>query len=179
EPLQEWPLGPLDVKEEPLDVVQGEIPKEHAEIFRAAQQNVDGEVAVPGLGIAHPTLLLPAEGQDMAEAELTKALGVQVDQEVNLRKMGAPFHMVEQPPLQPSQRTMFWKVLQAEGENVGSLGKQLLRSKGFLGPQLRLDPHAVKKEEADLSDPVESLRLSGQDSGKELGMEFLVASCNA
>ncbi|KAJ6652679.1 hypothetical protein lerEdw1_011201 [Lerista edwardsae] len=50
-PLQEWTLGPLVVKEEPLDFVEEEeeeISKGHAERFRFTQQSINGEVAVPG-----------------------------------------------------------------------------------------------------------------------------------
>ncbi|XP_066471531.1 zinc finger protein 397-like isoform X2 [Tiliqua scincoides] len=159
EPLQEWAVGPLDVKEEPLDMVQEEISKEHTEIFRDIQQNVDGEVAVPGTGIVRP--LLPPEGQDMAEAELTKALGVQMEQVMNPSKTGGTLHMAEWTPMQSSQQTRFWQVLQEDGENVDSLER-------FLSPRLHLDPPAVKKEETFLPDPVESLRLPGQekDDGK-------------
>ncbi|KAJ6652084.1 hypothetical protein lerEdw1_013499, partial [Lerista edwardsae] len=131
EPLQEWPLGPLDIKEEPLDVVQGEIPPKQAERCRGTQRPVDGEVAV-------------AEGQDLAEAELSKALGVQVEQVMN------PLHMAEQTSVQARQQTTFWKVLQKDGGNVTAL-------EGSLEPQLDIAPHPVKKEETDLPDPVQSL----------------------
>ncbi|XP_066469251.1 zinc finger protein 165-like [Tiliqua scincoides] len=143
EPLQEWALGPLDVKEEPLDMVQGEISNEQAEIFRNTQQNVSGEVAVPGTGITRPTLLLPPEDQNMDEAEQSKALGAQVDQVMNPSKTGGTLHMVEQTPMQSSQQTMFWQVLQEDGDNVDSM---------------------VKKEKTFFLDPVESQRIRGQDS---------------
>ncbi|KAJ6654687.1 hypothetical protein lerEdw1_006647 [Lerista edwardsae] len=93
EPLQEWASIPQEVKEEPLDMVQGEILKGHAEIFRAAQQNVDGEVAVP-----------------------------------------------------------------AE----------------YLGPQLGLDPHPVKREATFLPEPVESLRFPDQELDDGRGAQFKV-----
>lgn len=47
DPLQEWVLGPLDVKEEPLDMVQEEI-NQQAERFMDAQQNINGKITVPG-----------------------------------------------------------------------------------------------------------------------------------
>ncbi|XP_066471481.1 zinc finger protein 271-like [Tiliqua scincoides] len=167
EPLQEWTVGPLDVKEEPLDMVQGGISKEQAERFRDTQQNVNGEVAMPGIVIAHPTSLLPPEGQDVTEAELAKALGIQVEQVVNPRKMGVPLHMVEWTLMQSSQRTMFWNVLQEEGENVDAL-------EGSLNPRLGLDPHLVKKEEMFLSDPVQNLRLPEHESGDGEGTHLKV-----
>ncbi|XP_066469252.1 zinc finger protein 845-like [Tiliqua scincoides] len=157
EPLQEWAVGSLDIKEEPLDMVQEEVSTEQAERFRDTQQNVDEEVAVPGSGIARPSLLLPPGSQVLAETELNKALGIQVEQVMNPRKMGLPLHMVERTPMQSSQQTTFWKVLQEDGENVDSL-------EGSLGPQLGLAPNSVKKEEVFLPDPVQNLRPSGQES---------------
>ncbi|KAJ6652671.1 hypothetical protein lerEdw1_011193, partial [Lerista edwardsae] len=136
--FQEWALGPLVVKEEPLDVVQGEIPKEHAEIFKDTKQNIDLEVALPGTGIACPTLLLPLEGQNVAEAELTKIPGVQVDQVMNTSKTGGTLHMVEQTLMHSNQQTMFWHVLQEDGENVDSLER-------FFTPHLDTVPHPVKR----------------------------------
>ncbi|KAJ6652672.1 hypothetical protein lerEdw1_011194, partial [Lerista edwardsae] len=159
QPLQEWALGPLAVKEEPLNVVQGEISKGHAKGF--TQQNVDGEVDVPGIEVTCPTLLLPGEDQNMSEAEVTKALGIQINQVTNPRKMCVPLHMVEQTPMQSSQQVTFWKVLPEEDRDVVTM-------EGPLGPQLGLAPHPVKKEETFLLDPVQSLRLPGQgsDDGK-------------
>ncbi|XP_066471613.1 zinc finger and SCAN domain-containing protein 30-like [Tiliqua scincoides] len=118
ETLQEWAVNPPVVKEEPLDMVQGESPEEPTVRFKDTQQNVDGEVAVPGIGIACPASLLPAEGQDMAEAELSKALGSHVGQVMIPEKMGAALHMVEQTPVQSNQWTTFWKVLQEDDENM-------------------------------------------------------------
>lgn len=48
EPLQEWAVGLLHTKEERMDTVQGEISEEQAEIFKATQENTDGEVALQG-----------------------------------------------------------------------------------------------------------------------------------
>ncbi|XP_066471589.1 zinc finger and SCAN domain-containing protein 30-like [Tiliqua scincoides] len=157
EPMQEWAVCPFDVKEEPLDPLQVEVSKEHAEEFRDTQQNIKEDVALPGLGITRPTLLLALEDQDMGEDELSKALGVQMEQVMNPKKAGASFHVVEQMPVQSSQQTTFWKVLQEDGENVNSLEESL----GSLR-DLVLNP--VKKEERFLLDPVQSQRLSGQDS---------------
>ncbi|XP_066471620.1 zinc finger and SCAN domain-containing protein 30-like isoform X1 [Tiliqua scincoides] len=154
EPLQEWPVGLLDSKEECLDVVQGEISKEHAEIFRDTKQNVKEEVVLPGLEIARSTSVLPLEEQDMGEDDLRKALDIQVEQAMNPRKMDVSFHVVEQTPMQSSQQTTFWKVLQEDGENVDSL--------------IDLAPHPVKKEETFVPDPVQSPRFPGQDSDKDL-----------
>lgn len=39
---------------------------------------------------------------------------------------------------------------------------------GSSGPQLRLAPHPVKKEETFFPDPVENQRFPDQDTGKEL-----------
>ncbi|KAJ6652681.1 hypothetical protein lerEdw1_011203 [Lerista edwardsae] len=122
EPLQEWPLGPLDAKEEPLDVGPGETPSGQAERLGSSQQDVAGEVAGPGTGIAGPTQLLPPEGQDVAEAELTKALGVQVDQVLSPGKVGVLLEMTEQTPMPSGQPTTFWRILQEDGENVDPLG---------------------------------------------------------
>ncbi|XP_066471658.1 zinc finger and SCAN domain-containing protein 23-like [Tiliqua scincoides] len=154
EPLQKWPVGLLDSKEKCLDVVQGEISKEHAEIFRDTKQNVKEEVVLPGLEIARSTSVLPLEEQDMGEDDLRKALDVQVEQAVNPRKTNVPFHVVEQTPMQSRQQTTFWKVLQEDGENVDSL--------------VDLAPHLVKKEETFVPDPVQSPRFPDQDSDKEL-----------
>ncbi|KAJ6652085.1 hypothetical protein lerEdw1_013500, partial [Lerista edwardsae] len=141
-------VGPLDVKQEPLYTMQGEISKE--EEFSDAQQNVDGEAAVPGTG---PTLLHLPEGRDVAEAELTKIPGVQVEQAMNLRKMEVPFHMAEWTLMQSSQQTAFWKILEEDGENVDAV---------------------VKKEETFLPDPVQSLRLPGQGSDVGKGTQLKV-----
>ncbi|XP_066471630.1 zinc finger and SCAN domain-containing protein 30-like [Tiliqua scincoides] len=154
ERLQEWPVGLLDVKEECLDVVQGNISKEDAEIFRDTKQNVKEEVVLPGLEIACSTSVLLLEEQDVGEDNLRKSLDVQVEQAMNLRKTDVPFHVVEQVPMQSSQQTTFWKVLQEDGENVDSL--------------VDLAPHSVKKEEMFVPDPVQSPRFPGQDSDKEL-----------
>ncbi|XP_066471571.1 zinc finger protein 397-like [Tiliqua scincoides] len=160
EPLQEWTGSPLYATEECLDMVQGEISKEHAEIFRDTKQNVKEEVTLPGIGNTHPPSLLTPEDQDMTEAELIKALGVQMDQAMNPRKTDAPSHIVEQTPMQSSQQTIFWKVLQEDCENVNSLGSS--------SPQHGLVPHPVKKEETFLPDPVQIQRLPDQDSDLEV-----------
>ncbi|XP_066471524.1 zinc finger protein 397-like isoform X3 [Tiliqua scincoides] len=157
EPLQEWTVDLLDAKKECLDVVQGEISKEHAEIFRDTKQNVKEEASLPGLEIACSTPVLPLEDRDMADDELSEALCVQVEQGMNQREMGVPFHVVEKTPVQSSQQTTFWKVLQEDGENVDSLG-------GSFGSQLDLAPHPVKQEETFPPDPLESQKLPGQDS---------------
>ncbi|XP_066471614.1 zinc finger and SCAN domain-containing protein 30-like [Tiliqua scincoides] len=161
EPLQEWAVGLLDAKEEPLDLLQGTIFKEHAEILSDPKQNVEEEASSPGLGIAHPTTLIPPEDQDKGEDELSQTLGIQVEKVINPRKTGAPFHVIEQTPNQSSQRTTFWTVLQEDGENVDS-------PEGSLAPQHGLVPQPVKKEGTFLPDPVESQKLPIQDSGKEL-----------
>ncbi|XP_066471624.1 zinc finger and SCAN domain-containing protein 31-like isoform X3 [Tiliqua scincoides] len=75
-------------------------------------------------------------------------------QAMNPRKMDVSFHVVEQTPMQSSQQTTFWKVLQEDGENVDSL--------------IDLAPHPVKKEETFVPDPVQSPRFPGQDSDKDL-----------
>ncbi|XP_066473093.1 zinc finger and SCAN domain-containing protein 16-like [Tiliqua scincoides] len=121
EPLQEWPVGHLDSKEKCLDVVQGEISKEDAEIFRDTKHNVKEEVVLPGLEIARSTSVLPLEEQDMGVDDLRKALDVQVEQATNPKKTDVSFHVVEQVPMQSNQQTTFWKVLQEDGENVDSL----------------------------------------------------------
>ncbi|XP_066471618.1 zinc finger and SCAN domain-containing protein 30-like [Tiliqua scincoides] len=151
EPSQEWPVGLLDAKEE--DVVQREISKEHAEIFRDTKQNVKEEVVLPGLEIARSAAVL-LEEQDMGEEDMRKALDVQVEQAMNPRKTDVPFHVVEQTPMQSRQQTTFWKVLQEDGENVDFL--------------VDLAPHPVKKEEMFVPDPVQSPRFPDQDSDKEL-----------
>ncbi|KAJ6652677.1 hypothetical protein lerEdw1_011199 [Lerista edwardsae] len=56
EPLQQWALGPLVVKEEPLDFVEGEISKEPAERFRDSRE----ESLDPQLGLA----LLPVKKEE-------------------------------------------------------------------------------------------------------------------
>lgn len=50
-PLQEWAVNSLEAKEEAAGLVHG-VSKEHAEIFRDAQQNVSAEVSLPGKGSA-------------------------------------------------------------------------------------------------------------------------------
>ncbi|XP_066471538.1 zinc finger and SCAN domain-containing protein 12-like [Tiliqua scincoides] len=152
--LQEWPVGLLDAKEECLDVVQRNISKEDAEIFRDTKQNVKEEVVLPGLEIARSASVLLFEEQDVGEDNLRKSLDVQVEQAINPRKMDVSFHVVEQVPMQSNQQTTFWKVLQEDDENVDSL--------------VDLAPHPVKKEEIFVPDPVQSLRFPGQDSDKEL-----------
>ncbi|XP_066469253.1 zinc finger and SCAN domain-containing protein 16-like [Tiliqua scincoides] len=141
EPMQEWALGPLEANKEFLGTVQEEISTEQAERFRGTQQNANGEVTVP-------------EGQDMAETELRKVLGVQLDQVTNPSKTGGTLHVVEQTPMQSSQQTMFWKVLQEEDENVDSLddGK---------GTQLK-----VRSTQLGGNEPVETLRR-GQERTQE------------
>ncbi|KAJ6652034.1 hypothetical protein lerEdw1_015808, partial [Lerista edwardsae] len=160
EPLQEWAVGPLDEKDE----VQGQSSREHAELFRDTQQDIKEEVALPGLGIQCPTSVFPSKDPDMDEDEMSKALGIQGEQGMILRKMGTPFHMVK-TPVQSSQWTMFWKVLQEDGENVDSLEESL-------GPQHGCAPHPVKKEDTFLLDPVQSQRLPGQDSGDGEGSQL-------
>ncbi|KAJ6652897.1 hypothetical protein lerEdw1_010555, partial [Lerista edwardsae] len=164
EPGQEWAVSLLDANEERLDIVQGEISKEQAEIFKATQENIDGEVALQGLGIMNPTSLLSPEGQDRSEAELTEARGTHVDQVMNPRKMGLPLYMVESTLMQSNQQTTFWKVLLEDGEKVDSLER----------PQLGLALHPVKKEEPFLPDPVESWRFPGQDSDDGKGNQLKV-----
>ncbi|XP_066473014.1 SCAN domain-containing protein 3-like [Tiliqua scincoides] len=88
EPLQDLAVVFLDAQEECLDMVQGEISKEYAEMFKDTKQSVDGQDSVPGIGIAHPTLLLLPEDQDRSEAELTTALGVHVGQGVGGSESG-------------------------------------------------------------------------------------------
>ncbi|KAJ6651725.1 hypothetical protein lerEdw1_020677, partial [Lerista edwardsae] len=166
-PLQEWAVDLLVAKEERLDTVQVEISKEHAEIFKDTQQNFDREVTLSCLGIAGPTSLLPPEGQDRSKAEVIETLGIHMDQAMNPRKMGLPLYAVEQTPMQSSQQTMFWKVLQEDGEHMHSL-------EGLLGSQLGLAPHPMKKEEIFLPDPVESQRFPGQDSDDGKGNQLKV-----
>ncbi|XP_066471603.1 zinc finger protein 397-like [Tiliqua scincoides] len=148
EPLQECPVNLLDAKEEPLDIVQGEISREHAEMFREPKQNIEEEEpSLPGLGIAHPASVLPPEGQGKTEDELSKAPGVQVDQMMNPRKTDAPFHVVELTPIQSSQ-TMFWTVLQEEDENVDSLAASVwnqIGRKRQLAHSSQQRPHSGKK----------------------------------
>lgn len=43
----------------------------------------------------------------------------------NPRKMGLPLHMVEEIPVQSSQKITFWKVLQEDDESAGTLGKEM------------------------------------------------------
>ncbi|XP_066471490.1 zinc finger and SCAN domain-containing protein 12-like [Tiliqua scincoides] len=162
EPLQEWALGPLEAKEGAVGIIQVESCKEHAEIFKGTEQNVGGELTLTGTGITRPTLLLPPEGQDMAEVELAKALGVQVEQMMSPSKTGGTLHMVEQTPMQSNQQTTFWQVLPEDGENVGSI-------EGAFSPRLGLAPHPVKKEETFLLDSVASQRLPGQESESDDG----------
>ncbi|XP_066469156.1 zinc finger and SCAN domain-containing protein 31-like [Tiliqua scincoides] len=75
-------------------------------------------------------------------------------QVVNPRKVGLPLHMVEWIPVQSSQQTKFWKVLQEDGESVDSLddGK---------GNQLK-----VKNTQVGGNEPVETPR-SGQGKTHE------------
>ncbi|KAJ6652083.1 hypothetical protein lerEdw1_013498, partial [Lerista edwardsae] len=105
------------VKEESLNFVEGESSNGHAERFRDTQQDIDGEVAMPGAGFARPTLLLLPGDRDVAEAELTKAPGAREDQV----KMEMPLHMAEWTLMPSNQQTTFWKVLWEDGENVDSL----------------------------------------------------------
>lgn len=63
EPLQEWPVGRLDSKEKCLDVVQGEISKEDAEIFRDTKQNVKEEVVLPGKDSAATIRVIKRKGR--------------------------------------------------------------------------------------------------------------------
>ncbi|KAJ6652036.1 hypothetical protein lerEdw1_015810 [Lerista edwardsae] len=158
EPLQEWAVGALDVKEESLDEVQGQSSRERAEIFRDPQQDVTEQVALPGLGLQPPTSVLPPKDQATDEDELSKALGVQAEQVMKQEKTGAHFHVVEQTPKQSSQRTTFWKVLQEDGENVDSV-------EGSFSPQIDLASEPVKKEETSLPDPLQSQRDPDNDSG--------------
>ncbi|KAJ6652675.1 hypothetical protein lerEdw1_011197, partial [Lerista edwardsae] len=171
EPLPEWTLGPLVVKEEPLDFVEEEeeeISKGHAERFRDTQQDINEDVPVPGSGTACPTSLLPPESQDVAEAELTKIPGVQVDQVASPGMTGAPLGVVEQAPVQSVQQTTFWKVLQEDGEKVDSLDDGT-------GTQLK-----VKNSQVGGHEPVEAPRRGrGRTQEKVPGTGEMEESCEA
>ncbi|KAJ6652678.1 hypothetical protein lerEdw1_011200 [Lerista edwardsae] len=91
-------------------------------------------------------------------------LGVPRCSVMNPREMGVPFRVVDQTPMQSSQRTMFWKVLQEDDEIVGSLG-------GSLGPQFGLDLLPVKREEAFLPEPTQSPRHPSRDSDDGKGIQ--------
>ncbi|XP_067321350.1 zinc finger protein 213-like isoform X4 [Anolis sagrei] len=141
-PLQEVRLNSQEGEEDPLRDLQDQVYKE-------TKHNSVGEINLLGSGIkgpSHPSSLLPAEGQGMAEAGPSEGL-------VSLNKAA----VVEPSPMQPVQRTMFWQVLQEEGGNANSL-------EGILAPKPDRSPHPPK-EETFHQFPVGCERHPGRNSG--------------
>ncbi|XP_060616243.2 zinc finger and SCAN domain-containing protein 30-like isoform X1 [Anolis sagrei] len=148
-PLQEVRLNSQEGEEDPLRDLQDQVYKE-------TKHNSVGEINLLGSGIkgpSHPSSLLPAEGQGMAEAGPSEGL-------VSLNKAA----VVEPSPMQPVQRTMFWQVLQEEGGNANSL-------EGILAPKPDRSPHPPK-EETFHQFPVGCERHPGRNSGDKKGNKF-------
>ncbi|XP_054831555.1 uncharacterized protein LOC129327125 [Eublepharis macularius] len=110
-PLQEVCLGSLDAEMKPPDPVQ-------RQIYKDTEQSSSGVISSPGhrpecSGL--PPSLIPPEGQETAKGERAKA-------HMKLKETGVSLHVVEEALTQPSQRTIFWHVLQEDGGNANTLG---------------------------------------------------------
>ncbi|XP_077186589.1 uncharacterized protein LOC143834003 isoform X2 [Paroedura picta] len=105
EKWQEVCLGSPEAEEESSEAVQ-------REIYEGSKQKGDGESQLPGPDGSSPSL--SPKGQEVARNGPAEGL-------MDIKETGVAVHMIEQSPAELGPRTMFWQVLQEDGENVDSL----------------------------------------------------------
>ncbi|XP_067321298.1 zinc finger protein 213-like isoform X2 [Anolis sagrei] len=105
-------VGSLEAEGKLPDATQGQI-------YEEAKPVKDVEIPLLGGGIKGPSpsiSVFPAEGQVKTEAGLDEGL-------LDHRDIGASLHTVERTLSQPGQQTIFWQVLQEDGQNVHLFGE--------------------------------------------------------
>ncbi|XP_048344986.1 zinc finger and SCAN domain-containing protein 22-like isoform X3 [Sphaerodactylus townsendi] len=145
EPLQEMIRGTLEVEESASDFDQ-------RPVVKVTKGNNSREAGLLGSQMTCPNdsdISLPPKEQDATKAKLA-------EMPATLKETGVPLHMVEPALPKPSQRTMFWQVMQEDEGNADSL-------EGLLVPKSGLE----KGDEMFAQFPGESERLPGQDPGLE------------
>ncbi|KAL8213282.1 UNVERIFIED_CONTAM: hypothetical protein K2H54_061977 [Gekko kuhli] len=149
EPLQELIRGSPAEEGAPSDFDQRRVVKE-------TKQNSNRDAGVLGSGMTCPNdskISLPSKEQETTRAGPTEA-------PVTLKETSMSMHVVEPALAKPSQRTMFWQVMQEDEGNADSL-------EGLLVPKSDLASHLEKGDEMFIQFPEESERLPGRDPGLE------------
>ncbi|XP_060093843.1 zinc finger protein 397-like [Heteronotia binoei] len=146
EKWQEVCLDSLEAEEESSDAGQ-------REIYEDVEQNGNKESHLPGKGtkcLNGSSPSLSPEGQE--EAGIGQKEGL-----MKVQEAGAAVRVIEQNPTELGPRTMFWQVLQEDGENVDSLE--------VLVPKPDLLSHPEKEDVMFIQFPEEKERLTGRGSG--------------
>ncbi|XP_015262252.1 PREDICTED: zinc finger protein 568-like [Gekko japonicus] len=149
EPLQGLIRGSPAEEGAPSDFDQRPAVKE-------TKQNSNRDAGLLGSGMRCPNdseISLPSKEQETTRAGPTEA-------PVTLKETSMSVHVVEPALAKPSQRTMFWQVMQEDEGNADSL-------EGLLVPKSDLASHLEKDGEMFVQFPEESERLPGRDPGLE------------